>query len=82
MPIAKAANSNRRNCNRRSGVGRSKQGSSRVSNSSPNQSRLANAKFQYERHTARARDSAAKGDIIEAENHYQHAEHYLRQMQE
>ncbi len=34
----------------------------------------------YERYLARAREAAQRGDLIEAENLYQHAEHYLRQM--
>jgi hypothetical protein len=28
------------------------------------------------------REAAARGDMIEAENLYQHAEHYFRQMRE
>lgn len=40
------------------------------------------AKRSYERYLALARDAAAAGDTIEAENLYQHAEHYLRTMRE
>ena len=32
----------------------------------------------YERYLALARDAAAKGDTVEAENFYQYAEHYFR----
>jgi hypothetical protein len=31
---------------------------------------------------ALTREAAARGDMIEAENLYQHAEHYFRQMRE
>jgi len=41
---------------------------------------LANAKSSYERYIALARDAASAGDVIEAENFYQHAEHYFRTM--
>ena len=36
----------------------------------------------HERYMALARDAAARGDTIEAENLYQHAEHYFREMRE
>jgi len=36
----------------------------------------------HERYVALAREAAARGDTIEAENLYQHAEHYLRQARE
>ena len=36
----------------------------------------------HERYMALAREAAARGDTIEAENLYRHAEHYLRQMRE
>jgi Domain of unknown function (DUF4167) len=36
----------------------------------------------HERYMALAREAAARGDTIEAENLYQHAEHYFRQMRE
>jgi Domain of unknown function (DUF4167) len=36
----------------------------------------------YERYLALARDAAQRGDNIEAENLYQHAEHYFRQMRD
>jgi Domain of unknown function (DUF4167) len=42
----------------------------------------ANARNNYERYTTMAKDAARRGDIIEAENFYQHAEHYLRVMKE
>ncbi|MEM7778149.1 MAG: DUF4167 domain-containing protein [Pseudomonadota bacterium] len=37
---------------------------------------------RYEHYMSRARDAASIGDVIEAENLYQHAEHYLRKMRE
>jgi hypothetical protein len=36
----------------------------------------------YERYLALAREAALQGDAIEAENCYQHAEHYFRVMRE
>ena len=41
-----------------------------------------NASRNYERYLARAREAASAGDMIEAENCYQHAEHYFRVMRE
>lgn len=41
-----------------------------------------NAHRNYERYLALARDAASNGDAIEAENWYQHAEHYFRVMRE
>jgi hypothetical protein len=42
--------------------------------------KAAGLNAQYERYTALARTAAAAGDVIEAENCHQHAEHYFRQM--
>src|SRR5215475_8024390 len=39
-----------------------------------------NARQQYERYLVRAREAQLAGDVIEMENWYQHAEHYLRVM--
>jgi Domain of unknown function (DUF4167) len=41
-----------------------------------------NARNNYERYTTMAKDAARRGDVIEAENFYQHAEHYFRVMRE
>ena len=41
-----------------------------------------NARNNYERYIAMAKDAATRGDPIEAENYYQHAEHYFRVMRE
>ena len=41
-----------------------------------------NAARNYERYLALAREANLIGDIIEAENCYQHAEHYFRLMRE
>jgi Domain of unknown function (DUF4167) len=35
---------------------------------------------QYERYIALAQSQAQAGDIVGAENYYQHAEHYFRSM--
>jgi hypothetical protein len=39
-----------------------------------------NARQQYQRYLARAREAQVAGDVVEMENCYQHAEHYLRVM--
>ena len=38
------------------------------------------AQMNYERYLALAKTQAQAGDIIGAENYYQHAEHYFRSM--
>jgi Domain of unknown function (DUF4167) len=43
---------------------------------------FGNARGKYERYLALARDATSNGDIIEAENCYQHAEHYFRVLKE
>jgi hypothetical protein len=48
----------------------------------PSGDQVASAKRNYERYVALSRDAASSGDTIEAENFYQHAEHYLRTMRE
>ena len=42
----------------------------------------ANARNNYERYTTLAKDAVRRGETIEAENLYQHAEHYYRVMRE
>jgi uncharacterized protein DUF4167 len=51
-----------------------------VRTSLPRQSQ--NAQRNYERYVELARAEALKGDLIAAENYFQHAEHYLRSMHE
>jgi hypothetical protein len=46
----------------------------------PNADVIGNAKRNYERYSTLARATALAGDSIEAENLYQHAEHYFRLM--
>jgi uncharacterized protein DUF4167 len=41
-----------------------------------------NARRNYDRYIALAKDAASRGDTIETENCYQHAEHYFRAMRE
>ena len=41
-----------------------------------------NAHQKYERYVALAREAMLTGDTVEAENYYQHAEHYFRVMRE
>jgi hypothetical protein len=56
-----------------------RQGGSRHGN--PRQM-AANARSRYESYITMARDAASRGDTIEAENLYQHAEHYFRVLRE
>jgi len=42
----------------------------------------ANARSNYERYTTLAKDAVRRGETIEAENLFQHAEHYFRVMRE
>ena len=44
------------------------------------QNGAGNARQQYERYLARAREAQLTGDAVEVENWYQHAEHYFRMM--
>ena len=39
-----------------------------------------NAKRSYERYLALAQEEARSGNVVGAENYYQHAEHYFRIM--
>lgn len=55
---------------------RSKQWTSNVT--SPDLRGPENAQRSYERYLALARAQAQAGDIVGAENYYQHAEHYFR----
>jgi hypothetical protein len=48
----------------------------------PGQGQGVNAKARYVRYVAMARAAAQAGDVVEAENCYQHAEHYFRLMRE
>ena len=54
---------------------RSKQWTSR-----PEPSGFGNSQRNYERYLALAQAQAQSGDIVGAENYYQHAEHYFRSM--
>jgi hypothetical protein len=42
----------------------------------------ANARSRYESYLTMARDAASRGDIIDAENLFLHAEHYFRVLRE
>jgi len=48
----------------------------------PRARNFQNSQRKYERYLALARAEALSGDRIAAENYFQHAEHYLRSMQE
>jgi hypothetical protein len=57
---------------------RSKQWTSNVAR--PERRGPGNAQRNYERYLALAQAQAQSGDIVGAENYYQHAEHYFRSM--
>jgi hypothetical protein len=57
---------------------RSKQWTSNGARPEPRGS--GNAQRSYERYLALAKAQAQAGDIVGAENYYQHAEHYFRSM--
>jgi len=57
---------------------RSKQWTSNVAR--PDSRSHQNAQRSYERYLALAKAQAQAGDIVAAENYYQHAEHYFRSM--
>jgi Domain of unknown function (DUF4167) len=42
----------------------------------------ANARNNYERYSTLVKEAARRGETVEAENLYQHAEHYFRIMRE
>ncbi len=46
----------------------------------PEQKGIQNAQRNYERYLALAQAEAQSGNLIGAENYYQHAEHYFRSM--
>jgi len=54
------------------------QRSADISSSKGSSRGVSNAKQRYEHYLALAREKALSGDRIEAENYYQHAEHYFR----
>jgi Domain of unknown function (DUF4167) len=57
---------------------RSKWGTSNIAR--PESRGSQNAQRSYERYLALAQAQAQSGDVIGAENYYQHAEHYFRSM--
>ena len=57
---------------------RSKQWTSNVARLEPRASQ--NAQRSYERYLALAQAQVQAGDIVGAENYYQHAEHFFRSM--
>jgi hypothetical protein len=46
----------------------------------PNTNGHQNAQRSYERYLALAQEEARSGNVVAAENYYQHAEHYFRLM--
>ena len=57
---------------------RSERGTSNIAR--PEMRGSQNAQRSYERYLALAQARAQSGDVIGAENYYQHAEHYFRSM--
>jgi Domain of unknown function (DUF4167) len=72
------------NGNRRNGMPLPKQATRRMNNSGRQQRNGSggNAHRSYERYMALGREASLNGDAVEAENYYQHAEHYFRIMRE
>ena len=58
---------------------RPKQGNNRRTRSN-GKSKSVNPKLKFDDYTSRALEATASGDLITAENFYQHAEHYYRLM--
>ena len=52
----------------------------RSASSRPEPKGFQNMKLSYERYLALARAEAQSGNLVAAENYYQHAEHYFRSM--
>jgi hypothetical protein len=46
----------------------------------PKPNEFGNAQRNYERYLALAREEARSGNVVGAENYYQHAEHFYRSM--
>jgi hypothetical protein len=46
----------------------------------PKANGFASAQRNYERYLALAQEEARSGNVVAAENYYQHAEHYYRSM--
>ena len=75
---AKTMTNTRRAKSARPFANRAKQWTSNVAR--PNLRSPQNAQRSYERYLALAQAQAQSGDVIGAENYYQHAEHYFRSM--
>lgn len=58
---------------------RPKQGNNRRTQNN-GKSRSVNPKSKFDDYTSRALKATSSGDLIAAENFYQHAEHYYRMM--
>ncbi|MGI9410617.1 MAG: DUF4167 domain-containing protein [Hyphomicrobiaceae bacterium] len=73
---------NQRSRTRHKSASRSKRTSSSRDPRRSNREGFASNQSRYEHYISLARNAALNGDAIEAENLLQHAEHYLRQMQD
>lgn len=82
MTTAKAGHMGGRNPTRRGGAKRSRRALPTSGGARTDPTSFASDKRKFDRYMARARDAASVGDLVEAENMYQHAEHYFRQMQD
>jgi hypothetical protein len=71
-------NMNSRHQRSASGDGRAKRWDSNGARERPKG--FQNAQRSYERYMALAQAEVLAGDVVAAENYYQHAEHYLRSM--
>jgi len=57
-------------------------GHTNIANRQRQNGSAGNAHRSYERYVALAREATLNGDAVEAENYFQHAEHYFRVMRE
>ena len=64
----------------RTGSSPNGQGSQATQGERASRNRTANPQENFTRYIALARAAAASGQTIDAENYYQHAEHYFRNM--
>ena len=82
MVHSKSRSENRRNSSRRTNTNRTKRASTSPGSRPSGPKGATSNQHRYEHYISLARDAESGGDVIEAENLYQHAEHFLRAMQD
>jgi hypothetical protein len=81
MVDPKSQPTHRRRGTKRMNASRTKRNSSIPGARRSDPESFAGNQRRYEHYISLARNAASSGDVIEAENLYQHAEHYLREIQ-